>query len=282
MPFVLIRGTFEPTSGNPDGDSVRFQAEDDTLFNKLEGRIEFKSNGQVQLRYEGIDALEKAAIQPFSSNATQQNLQLLGGNQSGLPGYILSNHTDGNGRPVCFVFTDEPPNWNNTGRGDELQTDLLRQSVNYKLLQEGYVYPMFYETLYKELRDEMVAATEEARAANREIWSADRSMNGFQVDIPPILSALPPIFPKLWRRLETFYQRPSNRNKGIDEFLQWLSRGKDRLFTIPDQRWIKFSTALQADGNKLKMLYKPEEMLFESDVRLERLAVSIATSSIFV
>lgn len=281
MPFVLIRGTFEPTSGVPDGDSVRFQAENDTLFDKLEGRIEFKSGGQVQLRYEGIDALEKAAIQPFSSSATKRNIQLLGGEQSGLPGYILSSHADGNGRPVCFVFTGDPPDWDNTGRGDELQADLLRQSVNYSLLQEGHVYPMFYETLYKELRDEMVAATEEARAANREIWSADRSTDGFRVDIPPNLSALPPIFPKLWRRLQSFYQRQSNRNKGIGVFIRELSRGKDRLFTIPDQRSIKFSTALKVNGNKITMLYKPEEMVFESDVRSERLAASITTSSVF-
>jgi hypothetical protein len=140
---------------------------------------------------------------------------------------------------------------------------------------------MFYETLYKELRDEMVTATQEARAANRGIWSADRSTEGFQVDVPPVLLDLPPIFPKLWRRLEAFYQRPSNRKKGIKEFIKELSRGKDRLFTIPDGRAIKFSTALEAEGNKIKMLYKPEEMIFESDVRLERIAASITTSSIF-
>jgi len=89
------------------------------------------------------------------------------------------------------------------------------------------------------------------------------------------------VLPKLWRRLQSFYQRPSNQNKGLQEFLRALSRGKDRLFTIPDQRSIKFSTALKVDGDKLKMLYKPEEMVFESDVRLERLAMSISTSSIF-
>lgn len=281
MPFVLIRGTFDPTSGVPDGDSVRFQADDDALFDKLDGRIQFKSGGQVQLRYEGVDALEKAAIQPFSSNATKQNIELLGGNRAGLPGYILSSHADGHGRPVCFVFTGAPPDWDNDERGGELQVDLLRQSVNYKLLQDGQVYPMFYETLYKELRDEMVTATEKARAAKRGIWASDRSTAGFEVNVPPKLSALPPIFPKLWRRLETFYQRPSNRNKNAEAFLRELSRGKDRLFTISDQRSIKFSTALKANGNKITMLYKPEEMVFESDVRVARLAASLATSSIF-
>jgi len=87
------------------------------------------------------------------------SVELLGGKRSRLPGYILSSHADGNGRPVCFVFAGDPPDWDNAGRGDELQVDLLRQSINYKLLQEGHVYPMFYETLYKELRDELVAAT---------------------------------------------------------------------------------------------------------------------------
>lgn len=281
MPFVLIRGTFDPTSGFPDGDSVRFQAEDDTLFDKLEGRIQFKSGGQVQLRYEGIDALEKAAIQPFSSDATKQNIELLGGNKAGLPGYILSNHSDGNGRPVCFVFTGAPPDWDNNSRGEVLQVDLLRQSVNYKLLQQGYVYPMFYDTLYKELRDEMVAVTKEARTANLGIWSEDRSTEGFLLDIPPELSELPPIFPKLWRRLQSFYQRQSNRDKGIKTFVRELSKGKDRLFTIPDQRSIKFSSTLKVDGNKIKMLYKPEDLVFESDVRIERLLASLNTSSIF-
>jgi endonuclease YncB( thermonuclease family) len=279
MPFVLIQGTFEPNNGIPDGDSVRFQADDDTLFDKLDGRVEFKSGGEVQLRYEGIDALEKAALKPFSSDATDRNIELLGGKKDGLPGYILSSHADGNGRPVCFVFVGTPPQWDNSGRGEELKADLLRESVNYKLLKEGYVYPMFYETLYKELRDEMVAATQKAQAASAGVWSADRSTGGFKLDVPPKLSELPPIFPKLWRRLESFYQRPSNRNKGLKQFIEALSRGKDRLFTIPDQRWIKFSTALKIDGNKLSMLYKPEEMVFESDVRLEQIVASINSSS---
>ena len=278
MPFILIEGTFEPTSGTPDGDSVRFNADDDTLFNKLEGRIEFKSGGQVQLRYEGIDALEKAAIRPFSSNATERNIELLGGNKSQLAGYILSSHADGNGRPVCFVFARKPPKWSNSGRGDELEVDLLRESVNYKLLEEGHVYPLFYETLYKELRDEMVAATKRARAVEAKIWSSDLSTKGFKVNIPPDLSALQPIFPKLWRRLESFYQRRSNQDEELKEFIKSLARSKDRLFTIPDQRWIKFSTALKVEKNKLRMLYEPEEMIFESDVRIEQLTPSINTS----
>jgi hypothetical protein len=48
MSFILIKGVFNPKSGIPDGDSVRFLASDNTLFDKLEGRVEIKSGVSVQ------------------------------------------------------------------------------------------------------------------------------------------------------------------------------------------------------------------------------------------
>ena len=166
MAFFIIKGVFNPDNGVPDGDSVRFLADDDSLFNRIEGRVDFKSGGEVQLRYEGIDALEKAAIKPFSSDATKLNKELLGGAENGQIGYILSNHTDTNGRPVCFVFAGEAADPD--GAEIMLEAELLRQSVNYQLLAAGVVYPLFYETLYKELRDEMVEAVKRHERQNSE------------------------------------------------------------------------------------------------------------------
>jgi endonuclease YncB( thermonuclease family) len=262
MPFLTIKGVFNPQSGIPDGDSVRFLADDDSLFDLLEGQVDFKSDGEVQLRYEGIDALEKAAIRPFSSDATERNIELLGGEENGQPGYILSNQIEQNGRPVCFVFTGEP----NDADGSEiiLEPETLQQSVNYQLLAEGLVYPLFYDTLYQELRDRLVEAVETARQDRLGIWTEDASNQGFIVQPPVNLAELEPIFPKLWRRLETFYRRPSNQDRTAAQFLESLAQGSDRLFTIPDRRWIKFSTALEVSGDKLKLKYKPEEMIFRS------------------
>jgi len=262
MPFLTIKGVFNPKSGIPDGDSVRFLADDDSLFDQLEGRVEFKSEGEVQLRYEGIDALEKAAIKPFSSDATKRNLELLGGEENGLPGYILSSHTDKNGRPVCFVFTGDLTDAD--GSEIMLEAEALEKSINYQLLVEGMVYPLFYETLYKELRDKMVEAVEVARQEDIGVWKKDLSNKGLIVKPPVNLAKLEPIFPKLWRRLETFYRRSSNKTKTVEQFLESLAQGDDRLFTIPDQRWIKFSTALEVSEDKLKLKYKPEEMIFRS------------------
>jgi endonuclease YncB( thermonuclease family) len=239
---------------------VRFLADDDTLFDQLEGRVDIKPGGEVQLRYEGIDAPEKSAIKPFSSDATEANIQKLGGNDNGLPGYILSSHSDKNGRPVCFVFTGDSPVQD--GAKIFLDSDLLKQSINYQLLAEGFVYPMFYETLYKELRDEMIEVVKAARQEDKGIWAKDASSKGVTIKPPVNLTKLPPIFPKLWRRLESFYGRPSNKTKTVQEFVESLAQGRDRLFTVPDQRSIKFSTAMEVSQDKLKLTYKPEDMIF--------------------
>jgi len=37
MPFTLIKGTFVPTAGYPDGDSVRFLANNLSLWKNLRG-----------------------------------------------------------------------------------------------------------------------------------------------------------------------------------------------------------------------------------------------------
>ncbi|MGL5074611.1 MAG: thermonuclease family protein, partial [Waterburya sp.] len=120
------------------------------------------------------------------------------------------------------------------------------------------------DTLYKELRDRLVEAVETARQDKLGIWTEDASNQGFTVKPPVNLAKLKPLFPKLWRRLETFYRRPSNRDKTVEEFLESLAQGSDRLFTIPDQRSIKFSTALEVNEDQLKLKYKPEEMIFRS------------------
>jgi hypothetical protein len=110
----------------------------------------------------------------------------------------------------------------------------------------------------------MTKAVKVARKDDRGIWKEDASNKGVIIEPPVNLAELPPIFPKLWRRLETFYNRRSNQTKTAKQFLQSLARGDDRLFTIPDRRSIKLSTALEVSGNKLKLRYKPEEMIFRS------------------
>jgi hypothetical protein len=83
MPFTLIKGRFKPAAGNPDGDSVRFLADDLHLWGKLEGAPVQPGKGKqtidtVQLRFEGIDAIEKGALKPLSIKARDSMLVLVG------------------------------------------------------------------------------------------------------------------------------------------------------------------------------------------------------------
>ena len=70
LPFILIQGTFHlvgrtqagnPTGFEPDGDSIQFKPTNPQLLNQLDqpGRpYRLTAIGSMQLRFEGIDALE--------------------------------------------------------------------------------------------------------------------------------------------------------------------------------------------------------------------------------
>ena len=114
MPFILIKGRFKPKAGVPDGDSVRFLANNINLWKKLEGRPAKLGTGPdtkntVQLRFEGIDAIEKAATKPLSTQARDNMFKLIGYNGNNNPepaGYVLARETDDvSGRPIAFAFS---------------------------------------------------------------------------------------------------------------------------------------------------------------------------------
>jgi hypothetical protein len=59
MSFFLIKGTFHVKGYSPDGDSVRFQANNSANWKKLSGpAAELNARGHAQLRMEAVDALE--------------------------------------------------------------------------------------------------------------------------------------------------------------------------------------------------------------------------------
>jgi hypothetical protein len=260
MPFTLIKGTFRPAAGVPDGDSVRYQPDDADLMRSIP-RVRMPPGAvTVQLRYEGIDALEKHAIQPHAQNARDANLQFLGttGPQDpiGSRGYILTREGDKkSGRPICFVYvgdTDEAD-----GTAVFLRPERVRQSVNYRLIDAGMVYPLFYETLFMELRAELLVGLAAARANNRGYINLDRSAVGITYDGPDNLSTLPVIFPKLFRRLDDW-----NGNT-LQGFLTWLAQNDDeRVHTLSDDRFIGFQDTLEVAGDKVRLRYAPEDMVF--------------------
>ncbi len=267
MPFILIKGTFHPELGIPDGDSVRFKADNDDLFKLLKGRkVIFKDQNTVQLRYEGIDAIEKAATQPLATQAVEFNLKTLRGNTpANQPpsGYILARETDGPpGRPVSVIFTGAT----NLADGSEinLKPSKLKQSVNYKLLRAGFAYPLFYETFFAEFRAVFV---EGVRAAQKPpakgYWPTEQTNTGVTIKTKAELKTIPPIFPKLWRRLQEYFQKGNPAD--LTGFIAFLAASNERLHTLSDDRFIGFQEVVEVkSGNKVRLKYKPEDMVFRS------------------
>ena len=263
MGFTLIKGAFHLDAGNPDGDSVRFKADDDRQFESLRGRrVEFKTDGTVQLRYEGIDTIEKAAIQPLAMDSRDKSFEFLRESDDALSstprGFILTRQTDVNRRPVSFAFSGEIAQPD--GADLFLDGPLIKRSVNYKMVESGFAYTMFYETLFMEIRSELAAAFVAARVAKRVLHQNDATLIGVEIKDRSDLAIIPPIFPKLWRRLEEYFRNHSN----LAEFIKWLAaRDSEKLSTLSDQRTaISFDNVVEVQGNTIRLLYGAEDMVF--------------------
>lgn len=260
MPFTLVKGAFRPAAGIPDGDSVRFEPDDADLMRSIP-RVRMPPTAvTVQLRYEGIDALEKHAIQPHAQNARDANLSLLGtsgpADSAGSRGYILTREGDKkSGRPICFVYVGDTEE--DEGSAIFLAPARLRDSVNYKLIEAGMVYPLFYETLFMELRAELSLGLASARSNDRGHINLDQSAAGIAYAGPNNLGILPPIFPKLFRRLDDW-----NGNT-LQGFLTWLEQNdNERVHTLSDGRFLGFQDALEVVNNTVRLRYAPEDMVF--------------------
>lgn len=270
MPFTLLKGTLKPEAGRPDGDSVRFAPDDPTPLFSLprKGRSPRvnQNNDTIQLRFEGIDSMETGAKEPFASDATKKNLDLIGldGPTGEARGHILANQIGPNGRPICFVFAGESAEAD--GTSITLDVSRMKESVNYQLIEAGTAYPLFYDTLYRDLRSELANATKAARSAQKGLWPSDQTSTGVEWAGVASLPNLDPIFPKLWRRLEKYTQNRSFRDESgtLDAFIEFLEANRDRLVIISESRPTDLDNIVEVHGAEVSLPFDPEDIFFMS------------------
>jgi endonuclease YncB( thermonuclease family) len=294
MPFYIIKGSYHlvgktskgrPSGFEPDGDSMQFKPDNPALLDKLD-RVDkpyrLSSIGSTQLRFEGIDALElhfEGHHQPRElADASRDYLTgLLGMNpvsyiqpnnitvkppvpHDGIRGYILSRALEAHGRPVSFVYAGDPD-----GRdGDKvtLHTALLRKSINYKSIASGNAYPLFYDSLFASLRTTLAAATAAARAAKKGLWAEDRTTRGLTVTGEDQLQQDGVIYPKVFRRLTSFFDADPINNLG--DFLAWLAPLKEQVLDLTTGNFTHLDNVLQVKGGKIKLTVKPEDLVIVS------------------
>jgi endonuclease YncB( thermonuclease family) len=294
MPFIVIQGTFHlvgrtqagnPTGFEPDGDSIQFKPTNPQLLDQLDqpGRpYRLTLIDSTQLRLEGIDALElhfdsTHQPRPLADQARDFLTGKLGLNpvpyrpprnvqvkppvlKDATAGFILSRALEINGRPIAFAFTSAPPEPD--GSEVFLRASLLKRSLNYRSLAAGQAYPLFYDTLFADLRAVLTQAAATARQAGSGLWPQDRSQTGLQVTGPADLEQQGVVFPKLFRRLSEFLaqQQPG----GLAGLLPWLAASEEQVLDLTAGNFTHFDNVVAVEGGQVRLLRRPEELVFVS------------------
>lgn len=275
--FKVIKGTFHVKGYSPDGDSIRFMADNPAHWDTFDwASANKKKAAKKQLRIEAIDALETHyegyhQPRPFALAALERLLKLIGiasieyslgvtkivQADDQKPGFILSDGLDRYERPISFLF----PASAKLTDGALLTPEQipLEKSVNYILAREGLVYPTFYTTTDKTIASKIRKAVTLARKADRGLWAIDRthdltlwSIRTLQEDVT--------IMPKLFRRLVEFLDAYGD----FKELPAYMARQKDnlQLWDDPTPRSLADLMSIDVTGRRMSLPTPVEDILF--------------------
>lgn len=294
--YTLIKGKYwihnpdKPRQGpQPDGDTVRFEPDSIDLVRRLpriSGRPpNITTGGQINVRYEGIDTLEthfNSSHQDltFANAAREHNLAQLGFtnvrffpdspnvvqsvDQNPLPGYVIANGIEANGRLLGLVFGGA------TNRVDGARVFVdettLDQSVNTKLVVAGLAYAEPYDTMPMSLVRHLRTVVHVARNANKGLWPSENVTTDSAALIQSLadLQALI-MWPKLFRRLATYFDEG---NVGLGQFDAWVRDDpirRDDTLRLPDGEKGNMHDTYLIENDTLQLQFRPEDLLITPD-----------------
>jgi hypothetical protein len=283
MSYKAIKGKFIVKGFSPDGDSIRFVADDKQnqkwfKWGKGTNKTKATNNKEIkmQLRMEAIDALEThynyKYHQPRSFGIAGMDtlLQLLGIEvykysidytkiveaDDGKDGYIISSGLDMYDRPVSFLFSGK----SEMKDGEELKSlseQFIKKSLNYSLLDRGIVYPTFYSGIDSKILEVFRKTTKKARKEKRGIWAIDKTPEFTFWETFTIQDDVV-ILPKLFRRLATFIDEYSEYN----QLQLYFKKSKDPVRLLNSNVDKDFSEILEIEGRNIRLKEFPEDLLF--------------------
>jgi hypothetical protein len=179
--FRAIKGHFVLEKFKPDGDSLRFVPQEPERFRGLyREHMSLATDGGYQLRLEGIDAPEThygAARQPQGDEARDHLLELLGitgvtreeqlitgCKPPRLPGTILTASFDPHGRPISYALLEADATELRDGQELKVEAELLSRTLNARMLQDGFAYPLLYTSTPVVHQDYLRGAAKSAQA----------------------------------------------------------------------------------------------------------------------
>lgn len=273
--YKVIAGTFHVKGYQPDGDSIRFQANKPENWDSFQWATETdKLTKKKQLRVEAIDAMETHyegyhQPRPFALAAMEALLELINiktvtyslgltkivDADDGKAGFIASADVDRFGRPVSYVF---PKSAKLTDGAVMNSEDLpIEKSINFQLAREGLVYPTFYTTTDRTIAEKIRAVVARARATKRGLWSIDRTSDFTLYDIRTLEEDIL-LMPKLFRRLVSFFDNYSEFGK-LEEY---MAKQRDNLVLWDGTKKKSLADLMKFTGRRIQMLTPVEDILF--------------------
>jgi endonuclease YncB( thermonuclease family) len=273
--YKVVAGTFHVKGFQPDGDSIRFQANKPENWDFFQWETEaLKASKKKQLRVESIDALETHyegyhQPRPFALAALESLLELLNiksvtyslsvtqivDADDGKAGFIASATTDNFGRPVSYLF---PKNAKlNDGDVMDSATLPIEDSINFQLAREGLVYPTFYTTTDRVFAEKIRAVVARARKTKRGIWSIDKTPDFTLLDIRALQEDIL-LMPKLFRRLVGFFDNYSDFGK-LEEYMK---KQRDNLVLWDGTKKKSMADLMKITGRRIQMTTPVEDILF--------------------
>ncbi len=276
MPFILIKGTYHVVGYSPDGDSVRFQADNPDNWWLLDGPpVGLNARGHAQLRIEAIDTLEthygrfhqplklaKDAMNFLFAELGIKNVKFTSDGsrvisaQDNTRGYIMTRTTERNNRPVCFVFAGDPKAVD--GTEVFLRANQLEASLNYKQARQGLAYPTYYDGLFPDLRKKITTAVKNARQGKKGVWLYDKTNKGLDITSIKTVTDQEVIMPKLFRRIIDYI----GNGGGIEGFKEYLAMRPENVLNIKNSHFTHFDTFVEVTGKNVKVTVEPENLVF--------------------
>lgn len=294
--YTLIVGQFSihnaqnPRQGpQPDGDTVRFLPNSVDLVQKLprfSGRPPDITNGHINVRYEGIDALETHfegdhQDLTFARAARERNLELLGFtgvsffpdlpnvvqsvDRDPIPGYVIANGIESNGR-LLGLLDPGMATIGKDGQKNFVDAAILSQSVNAKLVEAGLAFVEAYDTMPISLVHVLRSIIAAARSAGLGMWPNEAVTTESSSDIPDI-SALQKLvmWPKLFRRLAAYFREGHEGLTGFDKWVRDDKVRRDDSLRLPDGEAGNMHDTYTISRNRLQLNVRPEDLLITPD-----------------
>jgi endonuclease YncB( thermonuclease family) len=267
-PYLLaMQGRLVIAGYQPDGDSVRFIADDPGLFKTLRRGYKIRRSardGSVQLRLEAIDAPELhygPAAQPEGASARDWLVAEVGfrdptyqpgsstvtaATPDSVHAVIYTKASDPNGRPISYLQIGGrlPAD----GAWTHVTTEVLDRTLNARAVRAGVAYPTFYTSTPA---THVAYLRELARAAREEkagVWAVDQTALFQLVDQDSIGPQGQLILPKLFRRCTDYLKDVAGGFRG--NLADWLranssgSRQEDDRVVLPGGVEVSLSSLL--------------------------------------